>query len=95
MELELVGLNLEGLLSRAAQAGVRIRAARRVDARTMRVCIDAAQRGVKPGESSDCGPALRALLEEAAAVAVDVRVLCVSVAVAVQAMEAMAAMEAV
>ena len=28
--------------------------------------IDAAQRGVKPGESSDCGPALRALLEEAA-----------------------------
>ena len=45
MELELVGLNLEGLLSRAAQAGVRIRAARRVDVRTMRVCIDAAQRG--------------------------------------------------
>ena len=28
--------------------------------------IDAAQRGVKPGQEEDCGPALRALLEEAA-----------------------------
>ena len=31
VELELVGLNLEGLLTRAAQAGIRIRGARRVD----------------------------------------------------------------
>ena len=59
MELELVGLNLEGLLTRAAQAGIRIRGARRVDERTMRVCIDAPQRGDMEALCARCGWAMR------------------------------------
>ena len=59
MELELVGLNLEGLLTRAAQAGIRIRGARRVDERTMRVCIDATQRGDMEALCARCGWAMR------------------------------------
>ena len=59
MELELVGLNLEGLLSRAAQAGIRVRMARRVDERTMRVRIDAAQRETMEALCARCGWAMR------------------------------------
>ena len=59
VELELVGLNLEGLLTRAAQAGIHIRGARRVDERTMRVCIDATQCRAMEALCARCGWAMR------------------------------------
>lgn len=93
MELELVGLNLEKLLSRAAQEGVLIRGARRVDARTMRVRVDASQRRsmealcerygwelreVRPGAAAGMRRWLRAHVTRAAAVALFVTLTAVS-----------------
>ena len=43
MELELSGLNLERLLTCAVRAGIRIRSVRRMDARTMRIRMDASK----------------------------------------------------
>ena len=44
LTLELSGLNLERLLRAAGECGVRMKTVRRVDGRTMRVVVPAAQK---------------------------------------------------